>query len=502
LFNVRVSHVVAIDQGTTSSRCFVFDDQGGIVAFDQREHRQIFPCPGWVEHDPLEIWGAVQAVVEGALAQSQVRDIAAVGITNQRETTMIWDAATGEPIGNAIVWQDTRTASMLKDFGEIDTFRARTGLPLATYFSAPKLCWLLDRHPGREVRMGTMDSWLIYKLTGRHATDVTNASRTMLMNLSTLDWDGSLLEAFGIPREVLPDIVPSIGEIAAIRGGPLDGVPLAGVLGDQQAALVGQACFDPGQAKCTYGTGAFVLLNTGKRPVRSATGLVTTLAYQEKGKPAVYALEGSVAVAGALVQWLRDNLGIIRTAPEVNDLAATVADNGGCVIVPAFSGLFAPYWRPDARGVICGLTGFVTKAHLARAALEATAWQVGEVMAAMVEDFGFGVGALKVDGGMAASELLLQLQSDFLDVPVVRPTVTETTVLGAAYAAGLATGVWSGFEQLREQWRADRYFIPAMSEQDRSAAATQWAKAVERTVGWVKIPRTPNPDTKQGGGWR
>lgn len=480
----RVSHVVAIDQGTTSSRCFVFDDRGGIVAFDQKEHRQIFPRPGWVEHDPLEVWRNVQAVVESALGSAGVTDIAAVGITNQRETTMIWDAATGEPIGNAIVWQDTRTASMLADFGEIDSFRDRTGLPLATYFSAPKLRWLLDRQPGRDVRMGTMDSWLIHKLTGRHATDVTNASRTMLMNLSTLDWDDSLLQAFGIPRSVLPEIVPSMGEIAVVNNGPLQGVPLAGVLGDQQAALVGQACFAPGEAKCTYGTGAFVLLNTGGTPIHSAKGLVTTPAYQEKGKPAVYALEGSVAVAGALVQWLRDNLGIIRTSPEVNDLAATVPDNGGCVIVPAFSGLFAPYWRPDARGVICGLTGFVTKAHLARAALEATAWQVSDVMAAMVEEAGVDIEALNVDGGMTASELLLQMQSDFLDVPVVRPIVTETTVLGAAYAAGLATGVWSGFPELREHWKADRRFTPAMSEQDRSAAAAQWAKAVQRTLDW------------------
>jgi len=485
-----VTHVVAIDQGTTSSRCFVFDEQGGLVAFDQREHRQIFPRPGWVEHDPHEIWRNVQAVVQGALSQAGVRDIAAVGITNQRETTMIWDAETGEPIGNAIVWQDTRTAEMLPSFGEIDAYRDRTGLPLATYFSAPKLRWLLDRHAvnhgERDVRMGTMDSWLIYKLTGQHATDVTNASRTMLMNLSTLDWDDSLLSAFGIPRSVLPEIVPSIGTIGDVgAGGPLAGVPLAGVLGDQQAALVGQACFAPGEAKCTYGTGAFVLLNTGEQPIRSGKGLVTTVGYQIKGKPAVYALEGSVAVAGALVQWLRDNLGIIRTAPEVNELAATVPDNGGCYIVPAFSGLFAPYWRPDARGVVCGLTGFVTKAHLARAALEATAWQVGDVMAAMVEEAGVVIEALNVDGGMAASDLLLQMQSDFLDVPVVRPTFTETTVLGAAYAAGLATGVWPGLSELRQHWKADRRFTPKMSNEDRSAAAARWAKAVERTLNWT-----------------
>jgi glycerol kinase len=481
-----VTYVVAIDQGTTSSRCFVFDERGEIVAFDQREHRQIFPRPGWVEHDPLEIWANVRAVVEGALAKVRISDVAAVGITNQRETTMIWDAATGEPIGNAIVWQDTRTAEMLPSFGEIDTFRDRTGLPLATYFSAPKLRWLLDHHERREVKMGTMDSWLVYKLTGRHATDVTNASRTMLMNLSTLDWDPALLDAFGIPAEILPEIVPSMGEIGEITvDGPLRGAPLAGILGDQQAALVGQACFEPGEAKCTYGTGAFVLLNTGEQPIRSHKGLVTTVGYQMKGRPAVYALEGSVAVAGALVQWLRDNLGIIRTAPEVNELAAQVTDNGGCYIVPAFSGLFAPYWRPDARGVVCGLTGFVTKAHLARAALEATAWQVRDVMAAMIDEAGTVIEALNVDGGMTASDLLLQLQSDFLNVPVTRPTVTETTVLGAAYAAGLATGVWSGPDELREHWKADRRFTPAMSEEDRSAALSRWGRAVERTLNWA-----------------
>jgi glycerol kinase len=481
-----VTYVVAIDQGTTSSRCFVFDERGEIVAFDQREHRQIFPRPGWVEHDPLEIWANVRAVVEGALAKARISDVAAVGITNQRETTMIWDAVTGEPIGNAIVWQDTRTAEMLPSFGEIDTFRDRTGLPLATYFSAPKLRWLLDHHERREVKMGTMDSWLVYKLTGRHATDVTNASRTMLMNLSTLDWDPALLDAFGIPAEILPEIVPSMGEVGEITvDGPLRGAPLAGILGDQQAALVGQACFEPGEAKCTYGTGAFVLLNTGEQPIRSHKGLVTTVGYQMKGRPAVYALEGSVAVAGALVQWLRDNLGIIRTAPEVNELAAQVTDNGGCYIVPAFSGLFAPYWRPDARGVVCGLTGFVTKAHLARAALEATAWQVRDVMAAMIDEAGTVIEALNVDGGMTASDLLLQLQSDFLNVPVTRPTVTETTVLGAAYAAGLATGVWSGPDELREHWKADRRFTPAMSEEDRSAALSRWGRAVERTLNWA-----------------
>jgi glycerol kinase len=484
---VRVSYVVAIDQGTTSSRCFVFDERGAIVAFAQREHRQIFPRPGWVEHDPAEIWECVQAVVAGALESVDAAEVKAVGITNQRETTMIWDAQTGEPIGNAIVWQDTRTAPMLAGYGDIDVFRGKTGLPLATYFSAPKLRWLLDRHrvdsDGREVRAGTMDSWLIHKLTGRHATDVTNASRTMLMDLSTLDYDPQLLSAFGIDREILPAIVPSSGVIgeAALIGG----APLAGVLGDQQAALAGQACFSPGDAKCTYGTGAFVLLNTGETPVHSTRGLVTTVAYQAEGRPATYALEGSVAVAGALVQWLRDNLGIIATAPEVNELAATVEDNGGCHVVPAFSGLFAPHWRPDARGVICGLTGFVTKAHLARAALEATAWQVHDVMAAMAEESGAAASALNVDGGMTASDLLLQLQADFLDVPVTRPVVTETTVLGAAYAAGLATGVWSGPEELRSHWKAERTFRPAMAAEDRLRAKALWDKAVARTLDWA-----------------
>lgn len=476
-----MSYVVAIDQGTTSSRCFVFDAQGAIVAFDQREHRQIFPQPGWVEHDANEIWHNVQAVIEGALAKAGNPEVKAVGITNQRETTLIWDAVTGEPIGNAIVWQDTRTAGMLADFGDIDTFRDRTGLPLATYFSAPKLRWLLAQHQRKDVLAGTMDSWLIYKLTGRHATDVTNASRTLLMNLSTLDWDDSLLAAFGVERQILPDIVPSSGEIADITSGPLRGVPVAGVLGDQQAALMGQACFEPGEGKCTYGTGAFLLLNTGEQPIASQRGLVTTVAYQRAGRPAVYALEGSVAVAGALVQWLRDNLGIIRTADEVNVLAASVPDNGGCHIVPAFSGLFAPYWRPEARGVICGLTGYVTKAHLARAALEATAWQVHDVVSVMAEESGTAMEALNVDGGMTASDLLLQIQADLLGVPVTRPTITETTVLGAAYAAGLASGVWPDEATLRDHWKADRRWEPSITDAQRARAAELWQRAVAKT---------------------
>jgi glycerol kinase len=477
-----VGYVAAIDQGTTSSRCFLFDSRGALVASAQKEHRQIFPQPGWVEHDPNEIWRNTQEVIASALSDIDPAQIVAAGITNQRETTMIWDAESGEPVGNAIVWQDTRTAPMLADYGDINTFRDRTGLPLATYFSAPKLRWLLDKNPGRNVRAGTMDSWLIYKLTGRHATDVTNASRTMLMNLSTLDWDQSLLDAFGIAREILPEIVASIGEIGVINNGPLRGVPIAGVLGDQQAALFGQGCFDPGEAKCTYGTGAFLLLNTGDTPIPSTKGLVTTVAYQRAGEPAVYALEGSVAVAGSLIQWLRDNLGIINTAPEINDLAATVPDAGGCYIVPAFSGLFAPYWKPEARGVICGLTGFVTKAHLARAALEATAWQVHDVVGAMAEESGTQIETLNVDGGMTASSILLQIQADLLGVPVVRPTITETTVLGAAYAAGLAAGVWPDLATLRGYWQADQRWEPAMSPTDRSAAARQWQSAIAKTL--------------------
>ncbi len=477
-----MSFVVAIDQGTTSSRCFVFDSGGAIVASDQREHRQIFPRPGWVEHDANEIWHNVRTVVEAALLKAGNPAVSAVGITNQRETTMLWDAVTSEPIGNAIVWQDTRTAPMLAGFGDIDTFRDRTGLPLATYFSAPKLRWLLDHHKPGRVMAGTMDSWLIYKLTGRHATDVTNASRTMLMNLSTLDWDDTLLDAFGIDRAILPAIVASSGPIAEVTTGPLRGVPIAGVLGDQQAALMGQACFDTGEAKCTYGTGAFLLLNTGTSPIASQRGLVTTVAYQLEGQPAAYALEGSVAVAGALVQWLRDSLGIISTAPEVNDLAAAVPDNGGCSIVPAFSGLFAPYWKPEARGVICGLTGYVTKNHLARAALEATAHQVRDVASVMAQESGVAMETLNVDGGMTASELLLQIQADILGVPVVRPTITETTVLGAAYAAGLATGVWPDLATLRSHWQADRRWEPSIDDTARETAADQWAAAVRKTL--------------------
>jgi len=485
-----VSHryVAAIDQGTTSSRCIVFDADGGIVGLDQREHRQHYPQPGWVEHDATEIWANVQAVVAGALDKAGIAaaDLAAYGITNQRETTLLWDAATGEPVAPAIVWQDTRTAGLLNGL-DAKAIRERSGLPVATYFSAPKVRWLLDSDPelqrraeAGELRFGTMDTWLIANLTGRHATDVTNASRTMLMNLSTLDWDDVLLDMLGIPRGILPEILPSSHPY-----GHYQGVPVASALGDQQAALFGQTCFTQGEAKCTYGTGSFLLLHTGERPVPSERGLVTTVAYQLADQPPAYALEGSIAVTGALVQWLRDNLGIISTAPEVNELAASVPDSGGCVIVPAFSGLFAPYWRPDARGVVTGLTGYITKAHLARATLEATAWQVYDVVEAMSAESNVDLATLKVDGGMTASDLLLQIQADVLGVPVVRPVVTETTCLGAAYAAGLAVGFWPDLAALREHWRQDRRWEPGMTNEDRDRDRRRWRKAVERSFDWV-----------------
>ena len=490
-------YIAAIDQGTTSSRCIVFDPEGGVVSVDQREHRQIYPRPGWVEHDATEIWHNVQAVTLGALDRAGLSraDLAAVGITNQRETTLLWDAVTGEPVSNAIVWQDTRTDQLVKDMQSRAGFwRARCGLPPSVYFSGPKARWLLDQDPRLraraeqgEIHFGTIDTWLIYKLTGRHATDVTNASRTMLMNLSTLDWDDELLAELDLPRAMLPEILPSAHVYGEGNGsaGALAGVPVAGALGDQQAALFGQTCFAPGEAKCTYGTGSFLLLNTGDQPVVSERGLVTTVGYQVgDGRPA-YALEGSIAVTGALVQWLRDNLGIISAAPEINDLAAMVSDNGGCYVVPAFSGLFAPYWRSDARGVIAGLTGYVTKSHLARAALEATAWQVKDVADAMNAESTVDIAMLKADGGMTASEILMQFQADVLGVPVVRPVVTETTCLGAAYAAGLAVGYWPDLDTLRAQWHADRTWKPTMPAAERDRAHGQWRKAVQRSLDWV-----------------
>jgi glycerol kinase len=493
---VTSRHLAAIDQGTTSTRCIIFSADGGIVGHDQREHQQIYPRPGWVEHDANEIWHNVQAVTRGALDDAGLSraDVAAIGITNQRETTLLWDRHTGEPVHHAIVWQDTRTDHLIRELaGEVgtDRFRATTGLTLATYFAGPKLRWLLDAQPelarraeAGDLLFGTIDTWLIWKMTGRHATDVTNASRTMLMNLSTLDWDDELLSAFGIPRAVLPEILPSSGVYAEARG-DLWGVPVASALGDQSAALFGQTCFRPGEAKCTYGTGSFLLLNTGTTPVPSERGLLTTVGYQVGQEPPVYALEGSIAVTGALVQWLRDNLGLISSASEINELAGQVSDSGGCYFVPAFSGLFAPYWRPDARGVIAGLTGYVTRAHLARAVLEATAWQVKDVVTAMASESGVAPATLKVDGGMTASELLMQFQADVLDVPVVRPIVAETTALGAAYAAGLAVGVWSGLDELRAQWRVDRTWQPAMAADARDEAYRLWHKAVERAMNWL-----------------
>jgi len=488
--------IAAIDQGTTSSRCIVFDAAGRIVASDQKEHRQIFPRPGWVEHDAAEIWTNVQQVTLGALSKARIKpaDLAAVGITNQRETTVLWDAKTGIPVANAIVWQDTRTDKLVRELGGAegqDRFRAATGLPLATYFSGPKIRWLLDEHEGLraraeagEVLFGTMDSWLIWNLTGRHVTDVTNASRTLLMNLSSLDWDDELLAAIGVPRACLPQICSS-SEVYGQARGVLAGAPIAGALGDQQAALFGQTCFSPGEGKCTYGTGAFMLLNTGTAPVASRSGLLTTVGYRIGEAPAVYALEGAIAVAGSLVQWVRDNLGLIRHAADIEALAATVEDTGGCVFVPAFAGLFAPHWRSDARGVIVGLTGYVTKANIARAVLEAVAWQVREVADAMEADSGVNLTTLKADGGMTANELLMQFQADVLDAPVVRPKVPETTCLGAAYAAGLAVGYWPDTETLRANWQADKTWSPAMTAEARNAGLARWKKAVERTLDWV-----------------
>jgi glycerol kinase len=489
-------YVAAIDQGTTSSRCIIFDHSGSIVAVDQKEHRQIFPRPGWVEHDAAEIWTNVQAVVKGALDKLSITptDLAAVGITNQRETTVLWDKATGKPVHNAIVWQDTRTDKLVRELGGEagqERFREICGLPLATYFSGPKIRWLLDNVDGLraraeagEVLFGTMDSWLIWNLTGRHVTDVTNASRTMLMNLKSLDWDDGLLAAIGVPRAMLPEIRSS-SEVYGQASGVLDGAPVASALGDQQAALFGQTCFAPGEGKNTYGTGSFLLVNTGERVVHSKNGLLTTVGYKIGDQPAVYALEGSIPVAGALVQWVRDSLGLIATASEIEDLAKTVEDNGGCYFVPAFSGLFAPYWRSDARGVIAGLTGYITKGHIARAVLEATAWQTREVVDAMEADSGVALTTLKVDGGMTANALLMQFQADVLNAPVVRPVVPETTCLGAAYAAGLAVGYWPDIEGLRANWKKSAEWTPQMDAATRDRTFRKWKKAVQRTMDWV-----------------
>jgi glycerol kinase len=495
-------YVGALDQGTTSTRFMIFDHSGGVVAIDQKEHEQIYPKPGWVEHDATEIWTRCVEVIRGALAKAGIKgsDLAAVGITNQRETAVVWDRKTGKPVFNAIVWQDTRTDTIINEFakdGGQDRLRAKVGLPLATYFSGPKIKWILDNVAGARAKadagdllFGNIDTWCIWNLTGGvsggvHVTDVTNASRTMLMNLATLDWDPDILKLMGIPRSMLPAIKAS----SAVYGkgvGDLAGVPVAGDLGDQQAALFGQTCFSAGEAKNTYGTGCFMLLNTGTKPVPSKSGLLTTLGYKIGDQPAVYALEGSIAITGALVQWLRDNLGMIKTSAEIEELAKSVDDNGGVYFVPAFSGLFAPYWKSDARGVIAGLTRYVTKGHIARAVLEATAWQTREVLDAMNADSGVPLTALKVDGGMVFNDLLMQFQADVLGVPVIRPKVAETTALGAAYAAGLAVGFWKEVEDLRANWQKDREWTPKMDAKTRDKDLKLWKKAVTRTFDWVE----------------
>jgi glycerol kinase len=478
----------------------VFDHGGNVVSVDQREHEQIYPQPGWVEHDPKEIWDRSQEVMDDAKDKAG-GEVGALGVTNQRETTVVWDRNTGEPVYNAIVWQDTRTdkicAELEKDGGQ-DRFRAKNGLPIATYFSGPKVRWILENVDGAKAKadagdlcFGNIDTWCIWNLTGGtngglHITDVSNASRTMLMNLATLDWDDELLDAIGVPRSMLPQICPSSEPYGEIKAGAFSGIQVAGDLGDQQAATFGQTCFNPGEAKNTYGTGNFLLLNTGTEAVQSKNGLITTVGYKIDGQPAVYCLEGSIAITGALVQWLRDNLKLIKTSPEVEDLAKTVDDNGGCYIVPAFSGLFAPYWKSDARGVFAGLTRFVSGGHVARAALEATAFQSREVSDAMEADSGVKLESLKVDGGMVVNDTLMQFQADILGVPVIRPSVAETTALGAAYAAGLATDFWQTEEELRENWVEDKRWEPRMDEAERDALYHYWKKAVQRTFDWVE----------------
>ena len=495
-------YVAAIDQGTTSTRCMIFDHAGRVIASDQREHEQIFPKPGWVEHNTDEIWQRTQGVVQGALLKANLThsDLVAVGITNQRETTAVWNKKTGKPVYNAIVWQDTRTDQIVnrlaRDGGQ-DRFRAKVGLPLATYFSGPKIRWILDNVDGAraqaeagELAFGNMDTFLAWWLTGGpnggvHITDVSNASRTMLMNMETLDWDEEIMGIMGVPRSMLPEIKSS-SEVYGECRGVLQGVPLAGILGDQQAATVGQACYDTGEAKNTYGTGNFMLINTGTSLVHSKSGLLTTPCYKFGDSEAVWALEGSIAVTGSLVQWLRDNLGLISTASEVEELARKVEDNGGMYIVPAFSGLFAPYWRSDARGVMVGLTRYINKNHIARAVLEATAYQTREVLDAMEKDSGVTLKALKVDGGMVYNDTLMQFQSDILGVPVVRPKVAETTALGAAYAAGLATDYWKNTDEMRANWGMDKTWEPRMSDDQRESLYAGWKKAVARTFDWVE----------------
>ncbi|HEX8934015.1 MAG TPA: glycerol kinase GlpK [Pseudonocardiaceae bacterium] len=491
-------YVVAIDQGTTSTRCLVFDHGGRVVSADQREHQQQLPRPGWVEHDPLEIWANTREVVAGALASADLtaRDIAAVGIANQRETTVVWDRRSGKPVHNAIVWQDTRTDRLCTELGGDvgpGRYQARTGLPLSTYFSGPKIRWILDQVDGArqaragELCFGTVDTWLLWNMTGgRHITDATNASRTLLMDLNMLRWDEAIADEMGVPIPMLPRIRSSSEAYGTVQEpAVLAGVPIAGILGDQQAATFGQACLSVGEAKNTYGTGNFMLLNTGTELIPSRHGLLTTVCYQLGSQDPVYALEGSIAVTGSLVQWLRDNLGMISSAAEIEPLAGSVQDNGGVYFVPAFSGLFAPHWRSDARGAIVGLTRYVNRGHLARAVLEATAFQTREVLEAMNADSGAELTSLKVDGGMVGNDLLMQFQADILGVRVIRPVISETTALGAAYAAGLAVQFWSDEKEIRHNWAADRQWDPMMDPQRREELYAQWRKAVTRTLGWV-----------------
>jgi glycerol kinase len=498
------NYIGAIDQGTTSTRFIIFDSSCRIVSVAQKEHRQIYPKPGWVEHDAEEIWGRTQEVIRDAMASASLRaeDLAAIGITNQRETIVVWNPKTGKPVCNAIVWQDTRVAPAVTDFaaqGGQDRYRAKTGLPLTTYFSSLKLRWILNEIAGAkeqaeagDLLMGNIDSFLIWNLTGGvqggvHVTDVTNASRTQLMDLRTLNWDTDLLRDFGVPRQMLPKIASSSEIYGHAKILPIAGVAIAGDLGDQQAAVVGQACFKPGEAKNTYGTGCFLLLNTGESPVSSKSGLLTTVAFKFGTKPAVYALEGSIAITGALVQWLRDNLGLIEKSADIESLAREVEDNGGVYFVPAFSGLYAPYWKDDARGVIAGLTRYVNKSHIARAVLEATAFQVREVVEAMARDSGIELDVLRVDGGMVVNELLMQFQADILAKPVVCPMVKETTALGAAYAAGLAVGFFKSTDELVANWSADRRWEPTMNDASRERLYHFWKKAVTRSFNWVEL---------------
>lgn len=496
-------YVGAVDQGTTSTRFIVFGRRGEIVASEQKEHRQIYPQPGWVEHDPMEIWRNTLQVIETTLGRAGISaaELAAVGITNQRETTLLWDRRSGAPLHNALVWQDTRVDTLVAEYareGGQDRFRARTGLPLASYFSALKLKWLLARIPearamaqNGDALFGTIDSWLLWNLTGGvrgglHLTDVTNASRTQLMNLATLAWDPELLTSFDIPPACLPKIVASSQVYAQAAIPALEGVKLSGILGDQQAALVGQTCFKPGEAKNTYGTGCFLLMNTGTRPIQSQSGLLTTVAYALGTGAPCYALEGSIAITGALVQWLRDNLGLIKSSGDIEALARQVEDNGDVYFVPAFSGLFAPHWKAGARGIIAGLTGYANRGHLARAALEASAFQTREVLAAMELDSGTPLKELRVDGGMIVNELLMQFQADILNVPVVRPRVAETTALGAAYAAGLAVGYWKGLDDLIENWQIEKRWRPQMDEPTRARLYGSWRKAIDRSLNWIE----------------